>query len=298
MTVPNKMDFKTCSGMRLFWAAIWVAFCLQGQADARRDRVEETKDFLPGAETKSYRDGENSMNLFVYKPEGWTSADQRTAFVYFFGGGWRSGTPAASWASWAASKGMVGIAPDYRTKNRFGTTPLESVADSRAALSWVVEHAEELGIDPSKIVVGGTSAGGHVALWTAITATPPGSDPSETPAGKPAALILISAVTDTSPSGYGAVRFGEHARALSPAHQLDADLPPTLLFHAKDDPLVKYEKSVALYEKLKNQGTVCELVTVPLGGHGFYAKVPGERERVYIKIEQFLQQQNLLPEHH
>jgi len=45
--------------------------------------TEKTPSTLPGAETMSYREGENSMNLFVFKPEGWKAEDKRSAFVFF-----------------------------------------------------------------------------------------------------------------------------------------------------------------------------------------------------------------------
>jgi len=259
---------------------------------------EVTLDRMVGAETMRYREGKDAMNLFVYKPEGWAATDRRPALVYFFGGGWTKGTPlkSASWARWAAERGMVGIAPDYRTKNRFGTSPLSSVADGRAAFNWVAEHAAELGIDPEKIVVGGTSAGGHVALWTAIEGLPPGSNPAESPKVKPAAIFLSSAVTDTSrATGYTPSRFGEDAQALSPAHQLDIKMPPVLMFHAADDSLVDYRTAVALHDVLKASGNACELVTVPRGGHGYSSNFPEWKMKVRAKVEQFFRNENLLP---
>ena len=45
--------------------------------------TEATPSSLPGAETMSYREGENAMNLFVFKPEGWKAEDKRSAFVFF-----------------------------------------------------------------------------------------------------------------------------------------------------------------------------------------------------------------------
>jgi acetyl esterase/lipase len=252
---------------------------------------EVTPDRLPGAETIQYRQGPTAMNLFVFKPAGWAASDRRAAFVYFFGGGWTRGTPEKSegWARWAAERGMVGIAPDYRTKNRFGTSPLASVADGRAAFRWVTDHADELGIDPERVAVGGSSAGGHVAAWTAIQRTPPGSDPAEAPQVKPAVLFLTSAVTDTSDdTGYTPDRFGEHARALSPVHQLDKEMPPVLMFHAADDDLVHYRSAVAFHDALVASGNTCDLVTVPEGGHGYSSAFPEWRTKVREKLESLL----------
>lgn len=191
---------------------------------------------------------------------------------------------------------MVGIAPDYRTKNRFGTSPLASVDDGRAAFNWVVQHAHELGIDPTRIAVGGSSAGGHVALWTAIEKAPPGSDAATSPPSKPAALFLTSAVTDTSPeTGYTPKRFGDDALALSPVHQLDAKMPPTLIFHAAFDELVHYGTAVALHNKLESAGNACELVTVPVGGHGFSSEYTQWKSKRRAKLEELFKREGLLP---
>ncbi|MDF7807847.1 alpha/beta hydrolase [Pontiellaceae bacterium B12219] len=260
--------------------------------------AEVTPDRMAGADTLQYRKGEAEMNLFVYRPEGWAATDRRSALIYFFGGGWTRGTPlnSASWARWAAEQGMVGIAPDYRTENRFGTSPLSAVADGRVAFNWVVEHASRLGIDPERIVVGGSSAGGHIALWTAIAQTPPGSSLEEAARVKPAALFLSSAVTDTSVrTGYAPQRFGDDAEALSPYHQLDSAMPPILMFHACDDERVSYSSAVALYKKMKTTGNECELISVPRGGHGYSSAYPEWKEKVKSKVETFLKKRNLLP---
>jgi acetyl esterase/lipase len=218
--------------------------------------------------------------------------------MFFFGGGWTTGTPRNSigWARFAASHGMIGIAPDYRTKGRHDTSPLTSVADSRAALAWVQTHAAELGVDPARIAVGGNSAGGHVALWTAIEQAPPGSKPEESPSLKPAALILFSTVSDTSElTGYTPQRFGEHTTALSPVHQLDARMPPVLAFHGDADKLVPLAQAVALRDKLQASGNVCQLIIVPAGGHNFATDLPEWREKSRELIVRFLAEHELIP---
>src|SRR5882724_5277000 len=254
---------------------------------------------LPGAETFVYRDGKpDPMRLHVFKPKNWQVEDHRPALVFFFGGGWTKGTPerSASYAKWAATLGMVGIAPDYRTKERFGTSPLESVADGRAALRWVEDHADKLGIDPKKIVVGGSSSGGHVALWTAIEHTPPGSATNEAPLTKPFALILVSPVSDTSSvSGYTPKRFGDKAEALSPVHQLDAKMPPVLVFHGDADTTVTNAQSIALCGKLIASSNVCELITVPGGSHGFQSQLPEWKDKTRAAMKEFLTKQGVLP---
>lgn len=59
---------------------------------------------------------------------------------------------------------MVCVASDYRVSSRFDSTPADATADGRAIKRWVEDRASGLGIDPQRIVVGGFSAGGHLAL--------------------------------------------------------------------------------------------------------------------------------------
>lgn len=161
-------------------------------------------------------------------------------------------------------------APDYRTKKRSDASALVAVAGSCAALRWVQDHAAELGVEVNKIIVVGYSSGGHIALRTGITASPIGSDPKEAPRAKPAAVLLNSAVSDMSPgTGHRPVRFGDQAGALFPLHQLDALMPPTLVFHGDADPTVSFRQSVALRDRPVAEGNEREFVPVPGGGHNF-----------------------------
>lgn len=287
------------------WRVVLLALCAGAAPLAAAEATkaprppETTPASFPGAETHVFRELKpDALRLHVFKPKDWKVGDRRPAFVWFFGGGWTRGTPAnaTGFAKWAADLGIVGIAPDYRVKDRFGTSPLESVADARAALRWVQDHAAELGIDPKRVVVGGNSAGGHVALWTAITATPPGSAEAEAPTAKPIALLLTSAVSDTSKGkGYTPTRFGDNAEALSPLHRLDAKMPPMLVFHGDADTTVPQAQSLALRDKLLATGNVVEFVGVPGGSHNFGGDLPEWREKTRTLMRDFLTKQGVLP---
>ena len=253
---------------------------------------------LSGAETHVYRELEpEPLRVHVFKPRDWKRGDRRAAFLWFFGGGWRGGTPmnSAGTARWAASHGMVGFAPDYRVNERFGTSPLEAVADARAAVRWVQDRAEEFGIDPRCVIVGGNSAGGHLALWTALEKSPPGSVEVEAPLHSPAALVLTCPVSDTSSTtGYTPERFGPHAAALSPVHQIGGRMPPVLVFHGDADRIVPPRQTLELRRLLVAGGNVCEFVTVPGGGHNFASDLPEWRDRTKAMTLVFLRAQGVL----
>lgn len=260
---------------------------------------------LPSSEPHVFRTIDKvELRLHVVKPKDWKKTEARSCLVSFFGGGWSSGTPERSirWASWAATQGMVGIAPDYRTRERHNTSPEDCVADGRAAIAWIIEHAAELGIDPKKIILLGGSAGGHVAAWTAIPKPGPGKkDPA--PQVIPAAIILLNPVTDTKAGGYGGPkRFSNsEARALacSVTDQMPKKMPPTIVFHATADTTVPYANSVAFRDKMVANGNPCELVTFQGLGHGYNSSKFGEAgkaadEKTVKDITRFLTELKLM----
>jgi acetyl esterase/lipase len=239
------------------------------------------------------------MRIHIFKPANHNAGDVRPAFMFFFGGGWLRGTPyaATSWMKEVNQLGMVGIAADYRVKERHNTDPSKSVADARAAFSWVLAHAAQFGIDPARIVVSGSSAGGHVALWTALSRTPWGSDPKEAPARKPAALVLMSAAIDTSKeTGILAERFVGHGRDLSPFQNLDTRMPPMLIIHGDEDKAVPYAQAVTLARRLQETGNVAELATMVGVGHGYQGEEGARwRKQAPGLMRAFFEQNGVLP---
>ncbi len=136
--------------------------------------------------------GSAPLDLHVFTPTaGPTSL--RPAIVFFFGGGWTTGTPVQFYTECRhfAAQGYVAITADNRiSSTHAGATAFSSVADAKSAIRHLRSHATEPGIDPHRIVAAGASAGGHLAAATALL---PGlDDPSDDPAvsPRPDALLL------------------------------------------------------------------------------------------------------------
>lgn len=89
----------------------------------------------------------------------------RPAIIYFFAGGWKHGSPLQFYreCDYYSKHGMVAMTVEYRTKKSHGTTPEDAYVDAQAAVDYVRAHATELGVDTSRVVIAGASAGGAMA---------------------------------------------------------------------------------------------------------------------------------------
>jgi acetyl esterase/lipase len=239
------------------------------QATPQNNAAPET---LPGADSRIYKTvGETKLRLHIYQPANRKQGDKLPAIVFFFGGGWRNGSPVqfAEHGKHLAARGMVAITAEYRVKARHNVTPLECIADAKSALRWVRENANELGIDANRIAAGGGSAGGHLA---AATATVNGFDDKNDDlkiSAAPNALVLFNPALDVAniPVDYG---FGEHAKAASPLQNVRAKLPPTIIFHGTADTTVPFAQATNFCAAMKQHGSACEVKGYEGRGHGFF----------------------------
>jgi acetyl esterase/lipase/uncharacterized protein (DUF1330 family) len=232
-----------------------------------KDPVASTPSSYPDCTSHVYRElSPVPMRLFVCRPAGWKPTDRRSALVHWFGGGFVSGTTDSSISDarfWSKTHGMVGIAPDYRVNERFGGYATLTIDDARAALRWVATHADELGIDVSRIAVSGSSAGGGAAAFASLSETPITARAEDDPGARPAAMISRAGVIDitTEPQNIqylSSFRFGPQANALSPRRNLDAAFPPTIIFHGDQDNVVGAVPAVDFCSALIVMGKVCE----------------------------------------
>ncbi len=239
---------------------------------------------ITGTNVETYRKiGETELKLWIFNPAT-KSEKPLPCIVFFFGGGWSSGTPAQfePQSRHLASRGMIAIVADYRVKSRQNALPADCVSDAKACVRWVRANASRLGIDPMRIAVGGGSAGGQLA---AAVATVPGLDSAtddKTVSCLPNALILFNPGTVMAPfpglelKGFGAgldkARFGCEPTEISPIHHVKKGLPPTIIFHGKADTTVPYATVEKFTEVMKAAGNRCELIGYEGQPHGFFNK--------------------------
>jgi acetyl esterase/lipase len=194
------------------------------------------------------------------------------AMVFFFGGGWTSGTikqfePQAIYFS---KRGITCFLADYRVKDRQKTTPFEALKDAKSAIRFIREHAGELNIDTSKIIAAGGSAGGHLAAATALIADYNESTDNQYISSIPNALVLYNPVFDNGPGGYGYERIGDAYKNFSPLHNIKSGAPPTIVFLGNKDHLIPVETAKHYKELMEKVKSRCELFLYEGQGHGFF----------------------------
>ncbi len=230
-----------------------------------------------------------ALYMDVMYPASSDSKVPLPAVVFFFGGGWYSGTikhfePQAKYLN---ERGMICILVDYRVSSRDKTTPFESLKDAKSAMRYVRANAKELGIIPDKIVAGGGSAGGHLAAATALIEGFNETSDDLKVSCIPNALLLFNPVIDNGPGGYGFERIGNKYKDFSPLHNIVKGAPPTAIFIGTKDthiPVVTVEYYKKVMEKV---GSRCDLYLFEGQAHGFFAK-PEYFEKTMLLADQFL----------
>ncbi len=172
-------------------------------------------------------------------------------------------------AEWLNTLGITGVVLKYRVPRRPGEPERQpapgALLDAQRAISLVRSRAEEWGIDPDRIGVMGFSAGGHLAVMTAISfekrSYEPIDDVDRTSCRPNFAVVAYP--------GYILARPG--SAVLADYLRIPKGTGPMFLVHASDDdePGAQPEQSLALYGALRVAGVPAELCIYDKGGHGF-----------------------------
>lgn len=230
------------------------------------------------------------------------TATRRPVLVWIHGGGWHGGNKEGSvftilpWIEW----GWNVVNVEYRLAD-VAKAPA-AVADCLCALRWVAANAARYGFDTSRIVTGGDSAGGHLALTTAMIPESAGLERQcpGVPLPKVAAVVNYYGITDVTEMVEGPRTSGwlptgpdraEIARRVSPVSYVRRDGPAILTIHGEKDPLVPYANGQKLHKALTEAGAPNELFTMTGAGHGGFNKA--QRLQAHTKIREFLTRNGL-----
>ncbi|MDE0737475.1 MAG: alpha/beta hydrolase, partial [Pirellulaceae bacterium] len=287
---------QTAVGMAFFL----VAFTVCGQQASQPKASKSYPPTLPGAQVEVYKTiGDVQLKAYIYYPRDHQAGDRRAAAIFYFGGGWRSGTPSQFMyhCKHLASRGMVAITVDYRVSSRHQTKAVSCVGDAKSAVRWVREHQRRLGVDPRRILAGGGSAGGHLAACTAVVQKFDEATEDRRIPSRPNALALFNPALVLAPvqgvdpldaermAGL-ADRMGVSPVELSPLHHVRRGLPPTIIFHGQADTTVPFETARQYANKARQLGNQCKLVGYPGQSHGFFNQSRGAKGRYQQTLEE------------
>ncbi|MEM9281265.1 MAG: alpha/beta hydrolase [Verrucomicrobiota bacterium] len=225
--------------------------------------------------------------LDLYLPVG---VENSPLVVHIHGGGWKNGDRSRCRLSWLPKHGFALASIEYRLSQE-ALFPAQ-IEDCKGALRWLRANSEKYGYDASKVVVSGTSAGGHLAglMGTSgdvddLEGTTGGNldQSSQVQGAIPyyGAHDFVSrsqnqpSKTDEPNGGVYQLLGGpvqenlEAARLASPVTYITENDPPFLILHGENDPTVFLDQSEILHARLEEAGVSSQLIVEKGAKHGW-----------------------------
>ncbi len=279
-----------------------LAFVIPGEAKAQLVQLQGrvAKDLV-------YRSvGDKKLKLDVYMPQ--QTSSPVPVVVWIHGGAWRSGDKEKPPALPLINRGYGVVSINYRLSQE-AIFPAQ-IEDCKAAIRFLRSKAALLGIDPNRIGVWGSSAGGHLAALLGTS-----GDVKELEGG-PENVEFSSRVQavcdffgptdflrmDDTPGimQHNAVDSPEASLIGGPIQEnpekvvranpityITPDDPPFLILHGEEDKTVIPSQSTLLAEALKKAGVPVEIQMIKGAGHGFD---PPENEKAFNFFDRVLKQ--------
>jgi len=210
-------------------------------------------------------------SLTVYLPP--VEKRNGTAVIICPGGGYRRVCMGSDVAEWLNSLGVAGIVLKYRLPSEkiMEDKTIGPLQDVQEAIRIVRRRSEEWGINPNKVGILGTSAGGHLAATASTLFHYQVYKPGDAVSARPDFAIMGYPIIKAVPDGRLLSSNPDPSRIqLFSAHlQVTPETLPAFLFHAADDPVVPVNHSILYFEAMRKNGVPCELHIFDAGGHGF-----------------------------
>ncbi|MBY0313819.1 MAG: alpha/beta hydrolase [Phycisphaerales bacterium] len=244
-----------------------------------------------------YGDGLSAQTLDVYRPAGASGA--LPCVVWIHGGGWQNGDkfPAPK-ATSLLGLGIAAVSINYRLSGQ-ASHPAQ-MHDCKAAIRYVRAHAATFGIDPARIAVWGSSAGGHLVslIGTSgdvpstegavggnlafagpvvavadyfgpsefLSITTPGHTSCASPESAMLGVCLGEVINNQSDPAFASSL--AKVREASPTTHVSPNDPPFFIAHGSADPVVELQQSMILHEDLVAAGVEARIRVVAGAGHG------------------------------
>ena len=279
--------------MRRFLVVLFVVLMALGQAQAQQEpcaMAGNNNDFLgiqtirlwPGnAPEAKGKACEDTPTLTIFEPH--KGQGNGSAVVILPGGAYlrlAGNLEGRQVADWFTARGFRAFVLSYRLSSHGYLLPVP-LLDARRAVQLVRARASDYQIDPSRIVIIGFSAGGHLAALAStqfVPGKPDAEDPIERVSSRPDFLVLgypwIGAISsDTSHLSYCKLfsvmdKCEELRTAYSPDLFVTKETPPTFWYHTFNDKTVPVEQGLRFYEALVKAGVPVEAHIFANGPHG------------------------------
>jgi acetyl esterase/lipase len=247
--------------------------------------------------------GGHHLALDLYLPNG---AKDPALVVYVHGGAWRAGSKGSMPLTGLLESGFAVASVDYRL-SPIARFPAQ-IHDIKAAIRFLRAKRSEYGYDADRIVIAGSSAGGHLAALVGVTNGHQELEGSvgdhlqqssdvqaivsyygasnfetilsqSTPRGLgvriPALQLLLGAQPEDKP---------HVAKLASPVFHVDRTDPPLLLLHGDQDPQMPVNQSIELEGKYTDAGVPVALEFVHSAAHGGKLFYDADRNRVVVEF--------------
>jgi arylsulfatase A len=278
----------------------WIGGALRAQSVAGAG-VRHTADVI-----YAKHDGV-ALTMDVVQPEKPNGA----GIIRVVSGGWRSSHRNPIGGPWTQA-GYTTFVVVHGTQPRFNVE--EITQDLLRAVRFVRANAAKYGVDPEKLGITGSSAGGHLSLMVATRGgpgDPAAKDPVERESSAVRAVACYYPPTDflnwategDVAVGVGGLSwlagaFGPDAatpegrlrlgRAISPVYGVHAKQPPVFIVHGDADTVVPLSQAERFFRRSKEVGAVVELRVRQGAGHGGWTEMRADDARMVEWFDQHL----------
>lgn len=272
-----------------------VAAAFGQDLDAQKQKAREAagKSAVELRLDQAYAGNENPKQMVdVYLPKKRNSEKPLPVIALIHGGGWVNGDRlgyAAQAIQLARTGDYAAVTVGYRlTKEAHWPA---QVHDCKAAIRWIHAHAKELNLDPDKIAVWGSSAGGHLSslLGTSGDVKELEGDlgPHTSFSSRVQCVVNLCGPEDFRQAlmfdkegkpnwkddavsgllGGSAQEKPAEAKAASPVTHVSKDDPPVITFHGTKDQRVAFLHAMMIHEALGKAGVTSAVIPITDGGH-------------------------------